>query len=175
MVMRDGRAARLRSLRPGDARAYRLFLRFVRGETDLLLETAGDPLPGHGELAERLRLRGRSPHRAALGVFLDGRLIGVGTLSPYGTLLRVSHRGTLGLAVRRGFWGLGVGSALLSALIFAARTAEYRQLELNVDGENERAIRLYQRFGFQRCGRVEDALKKRDGSFSAEDTMLLRL
>ena len=175
LLLRDGREVFLRSLGPGDAAGYRRFLRHVRKETDLLLETSSDPLPRREELSERLLLRRRSPHRAALGVFGNGRLLAVGTLSPYGTLLRVAHRGTLSLAVRQAFWDLGIGSALLSALIRIARAAEYAQVELSVDEKNERAIRLYQRFGFSRCGHVDGALRRQDGSCSAEETMVLRL
>jgi RimJ/RimL family protein N-acetyltransferase len=48
--------------------------------------------------------------------------------------------------------GQGVGRALLDAAVDWAREAGVRKLELHVFPWNERAIALYERFGFEREG-----------------------
>jgi L-phenylalanine/L-methionine N-acetyltransferase len=57
------------------------------------------------------------------------------------------------MAVRDDYQGKGVGTALLRELIDAADNwLGLRRIELTVYTDNERAIRLYQRFGFEAEG-----------------------
>ena len=62
---------------------------------------------------------------------------------------RLSHNATMGLSVRRRFWGLGIGSVCMELLIrFCRAHGGGRSLRLEVYADNERAIRLYKKFGF---------------------------
>jgi [ribosomal protein S18]-alanine N-acetyltransferase len=58
----------------------------------------------------------------------------------------------LTIAVRESRWGLGIGSALLGALIRAARERDCAELFLEVRADNPRAHGLYQRRGFAEIG-----------------------
>ena len=58
----------------------------------------------------------------------------------------------LTIAVRETRWGLGIGSALLDALIQAARDRDCAELFLEVRADNPRAHGLYQRRGFAEIG-----------------------
>jgi ribosomal protein S18 acetylase RimI-like enzyme len=58
----------------------------------------------------------------------------------------------LGLMVAADRRGRGIGRALLSAAVDWARDAGVTKLELHVFPWNEPAIRLYERFGFEREG-----------------------
>ena len=48
---------------------------------------------------------------------------------------------------------MGIGRALVDASIDCARQAGYTQLELEVVADNERAVSLYRRAGFEEYGR----------------------
>jgi len=58
----------------------------------------------------------------------------------------------LTIAVRESCWGLGIGSALLEALIEAARERDCAEVFLEVRADNPRAHGLYQRRGFAEIG-----------------------
>ena len=58
----------------------------------------------------------------------------------------------LTIAVRESRWGLGIGSALLDALIQAARERDCAEVFLEVRADNPRAHGLYQRRGFTEIG-----------------------
>jgi ribosomal-protein-alanine N-acetyltransferase len=58
----------------------------------------------------------------------------------------------LTIAVRESRWGLGIGSALLDALIQAARDRDCAEVFLEVRADNPRAHGLYQRRGFAEIG-----------------------
>jgi GNAT superfamily N-acetyltransferase len=62
----------------------------------------------------------------------------------------------LGIAVRSELRGRGLGSRLLRALLAQAAPAGIRQLSLSVEIDNP-ALRLYERNGFRRAGRVGGA------------------
>ncbi|MCW2913554.1 MAG: ribosomal-protein-alanine acetyltransferase [Actinomycetia bacterium] len=56
------------------------------------------------------------------------------------------------IAVRADHWGHGVGAALLTALLTEAATRGCISVYLEVRADNERAQKLYERFGFEQIG-----------------------
>lgn len=62
---------------------------------------------------------------------------------------RMSHRAEIGISVAKDYWGMGIGSTLMAALLSFAKERGIRQLNLEVRSDNERAIRLYEKFGFK--------------------------
>ena len=94
---------------------------------------------------------------------LDGRIVanaGVNRLKG-----RRSHVGDIGMSVHDDFCGRGIGTAMLTTLVDVADNwLNLRRLELAVYIDNEPAIRLYRKFGFEVEGtRRSDAF--RDGRF----------
>ena len=47
---------------------------------------------------------------------------------------------------------MGIGRVLMDASLDCARQAGYTQLELEVGADNERAVSLYRRAGFEKYG-----------------------
>ena len=69
---------------------------------------------------------------------------------------RRKHAGQIGMAVRDDFQGQGVGSALMqTAVDIADNWLNILRLELEVYCDNEPAVRLYKKFGFE----VEGTMK----------------
>jgi ribosomal-protein-alanine N-acetyltransferase len=58
----------------------------------------------------------------------------------------------LTIAVRQAYWGRGIGSALLDALVTAARDRGCAEVFLEVRADNPRAHGLYRRRGFADIG-----------------------
>ena len=67
----------------------------------------------------------------------------------------------LGISIDRQYWNLGIGTALMTACIECAGKAGYEQLELNVVAENETAIKMYSKAGFEEFGRNPRGFKSR--------------
>ena len=88
--------------------------------------------------------------------------------------LRVRHRGRLGIGVQADYRGLGVGAALLQALLdWAAAEPELERIELSVFAHNERAIGLYRKLGFVEEARLQGAFKLADGTYY-DDVMMVK-
>jgi L-phenylalanine/L-methionine N-acetyltransferase len=107
------------------------------------------------------------PGRADIHVvaILNGDLVGSAALHTAGPMVRRRHAMLLGIGVARSAHGRGVGSALMTALTdYADRWVGALRIELTVWADNERAIRLYRKFGFEVEGRMR-AYGFRDGRF----------
>ncbi len=78
---------------------------------------------------------------------------------------RRKHVGTFGMGVHEDWQGKGVGTALLKACVeMADKWLNLTRLELEVYVDNESAICLYERFGFEREGTLRQHAF-RDGEF----------
>ena len=69
--------------------------------------------------------------------------------------------------------GMVIGAALTGACIDCAKEAGFRQLELEVVGDNENAVRLYKKYGFVEYGRNPRGFLTRDGRW--QELVLMRL
>jgi len=73
------------------------------------------------------------------------------------------HVASLGMSVAADRRGKGVGSALLEGCLRWAKTVGVEKLALSVYPDNERALALYRKFGFQDEGRLSGHSKKAIG------------
>ncbi|WP_283184360.1 MULTISPECIES: GNAT family N-acetyltransferase [unclassified Pseudomonas] len=79
--------------------------------------------------------------------------------------IRRSHAGNLGMGVAVAWQGKGVGSKLLAAALdIADNWMNLQRLELSVYADNEAAIGLYRKFGFDTEGLFRD-YAVRDGGW----------
>ena len=114
-----------------------------------------------GEERRYLKAIRRWEHGAVFVAEADGRV--VGRLSVARDQHPASrHVADLGLMVAADQRGRGIGRTLLVAAVDWAREAGVTKLELHVFPWNEPAIRLYERFGFEREG-VRRGHYRRDG------------
>jgi ribosomal protein S18 acetylase RimI-like enzyme len=71
--------------------------------------------------------------------------------------------GEIGMAVRSGWRGRGIGTALMEAAIEWARENGLHKLSLSVFAHNEAAIALYRKFGFVEEGRRPRHYRRQSG------------
>ncbi|MEM9267554.1 MAG: GNAT family N-acetyltransferase [Pseudomonadota bacterium] len=110
-------------------------------------------LPFTPEALVEKRLFQAGPRSHPLVATYDEKVAGHSTLRQRDG--RQAHAGDVYLLVGDPFWGQGIGRALMDAMIdLADRWLGLRRLQLEVFVENERAVKLYEAFGFEIEGRL---------------------
>lgn len=110
------------------------------------------------------RLAERDPSDSWIVAELDGELVGSGAVLTRANP-RIAHIGEIALGVADHIAGRGIGTQIMAALIdIADNWRGLKRLELAVYTDNEAAIKIYKKFGFEVEGRqIKSTL--RDGAF----------
>lgn len=108
-----------------------------------------------------------------VAVLDDGTVIGAAGLHVEPNP-RMRHVGGVGLFVHKDYQNAGVGTALLKTLLdLADNWLMLVRVELTVFADNERAIHLYEKLGFEKEG-LKRMTTVRDGKY-ADEYMMARL
>jgi len=148
---------------PGDAEALVRLAEAVSSEPEGWLISVDGEWRSVGDERRYLKAVRRYPHAAIYVAERDedGAIIGRLSLAR-DTHPASAHVADLGLMVAADARRRGVGWALLEAAVEWSRTAGIRKLELHVFPWNEPAIRLYERFGFEREGERKGHYRRGD-------------
>jgi L-phenylalanine/L-methionine N-acetyltransferase len=121
------------------------------------------PFPSRDQWREQLAHPGDGVY--GLVSVVEDRVVGMISLHTNPHKPRRQHAGFLGMGVHEQWQGQGIGSALMTAAIdLADNWLDLSRLELEVYSDNERAIRLYERHGFEREGLLRQ-FAYRNGQF----------
>lgn len=174
-ILKNGEPLLVREGIESDAEAAIAHLNTVGGESDFLTFGA-EGLPGLTLESERefLAARLRSEFSALLLCFVGGELACICNvdvpLNP-----RTHHNANIGISVKKRFWGIGVGTCAMEAMLdFIKNLGCVKYVRLDVYADNARAIRLYERFGFRKAGTLSERFFV-NGVYHDEITMELKL
>lgn len=173
LTVRD-RELVLRNPREEDAQMLLDYLKTTCGETRYLVKEPEEINMTIEEEEAFIRRQNDSENSVMLLGFLNGRYVGNCSLMGNGPL-RYRHRVSMGIALYQEFTGLGIGRAMIGALLKIAGEKGFEQVELEVVKGNERAIRLYRDMGFEICGTFPNNMKYKDGSYADAYWMVKRL
>lgn len=168
----------IRSPGEGDAAAMVEYLKQTSAETEYLsrypeeVETSPEEIVRE---AEFLKSMANSPCNMMIAAFLGNKVIGNISLNCVGERIKLRHRGSIGIAVLKEYWGLGLGHKLMEEAIQSAGMLGFELLELGVMDGNDNAIKLYLNMGFQEYGRMHDAFRMKDGRYVDEILMSLHI
>ena len=171
--MKDGRTAVIRSPREEDAAGLLDYLYVTACETEFLMrypeECGKYTLEGERAFIEKANT---SDSEAAALCVVDGVIVGLANIM-WSRAIKTKHRASVGIAVVREFWGLGIGAALMEELFRIARENEdLIQIELDFIEGNVRARALYERLGFRIVGVKPNAIRLKDGTLLNEYSMI---
>ena len=108
-------------------------------------------------------------------VFLNGEIAGSIGLRGVSNMMKLKHRANFGVMVRKKYWNLGIGNLLITRMLQIAKDTGYEQVELGVFENNEKAIRIYKKIGFEEWGRFRRAFKLKNGNYYDEIIMGIML
>ena len=163
-----------REAEPSDAGKFLEYSKIVGSETDNLTFGAEGLSLTISQEADFIRKFAGNPGSIMIVAFDEGELIGTGAVSVVSGKPRFAHRREIAISVRKDYWGKGIGTGIMNVLMDFARKSGAEVLELEVRSDNEAAISLYKKFGFEKIGTKEKFFKI-NGEFFAADYMNLYL
>lgn len=175
ILLRDGRVALLRNPRPdADAAALIDHLNRIVSETDFLLRYPEECNWTVAQERDILSESNADDMRLMLVCDIGGEIAGMCGMSLY-RQIKFRHRASLDIGLQKRFWNLGIGTAMLEALIDTAKERGVMQLELEYIDGNARARALYEKMGFTEVARHPDAVRFKDGCMRSLVFMMKRL
>ena len=88
---------------------------------------------------------------------------------------RYRHRAEVAFVILKDYCNLGIGGKMMEECIKWCKNNGVTQIELDVVKNNERALKMYQGFGFKIIGTKENALRYQDGTYADEYLMIKKL
>ncbi|SKA76697.1 Protein N-acetyltransferase, RimJ/RimL family [Caloramator quimbayensis] len=154
--LKNGKTLTVRRAREEDAWEIVCLSDRIGGETDNLTFGINDYY--YGEEEERILIRNiRHRNNCLLIVgIVEGRIVGI--LSFIAShRKRIMHRGDMGIYILKDYWNLGIGSCMIEYFLkWVKEHGAIKKIALEVRTDNERAINLYKKYGFE----IEGHLKK---------------
>lgn len=148
------------------ATAVLAMLKQARTETTVVLIEHLDEVTPEIQ-ARYLDAMATSDDHLALLAMLNEQVIGMLTVTP---LHGQAGVGELGIVVLKDYWHQGIGSLLVDESIYWFENfAPLEHLVLDVFKQNERAVKLYQRFGFV----ITDEVQVMDSDGTPQATYLM--
>ena len=159
--LRDGRQCILRNGTERDGETALTNFILTHEQTDYLLSYPDESAMTADQESEFLLKKTESENEIEILAEVDGIVAGLAGIEAVGSREKIRHRAEFGISVDRQFWNLGIGTALMNACTECARKAGYEQIELNVVAENETAIAMYRKAGYEEYGRNPRGFKSR--------------
>jgi len=155
---KDGTKVTLRRLRWEDLDDLHEFINsLVEEGVDILR----DQKPTRGEEAEWLGRRLASMEKGEIVDIVaevNGKVVANSEAERRGGAM--SHVGYVGVGIRAGYRGIGIGTEIMRALINESKKMGLKILVLDVFDTNNEAKRLYQKMGFRESGRIPKGIYK---------------
>ncbi|MDD7793167.1 GNAT family N-acetyltransferase [Clostridium sp. 'White wine YQ'] len=150
--LKNGEELVLREPNVEDAEAMIKYLNTVGGESDNLLFGKDEFRLTVEQEREYLKNVSNDVNTLMVLGIIDDTIISVSHLSA-SNRKRIAHNSEMSISVKKEYWGMGIGSAVMTELINFAKTHEnIKTISLGVKASNKTAIKLYEKFGFERVG-----------------------
>ena len=170
--LKNGFVMTIDEAKPEDAAELIDYIGRVGRETDNLVVDED----GLGFTEEQERSFLQSMRERDDAIMLNGKvgdvIVSTSQIGRNSPRFRTRHIGTLAITISKSHWGLGAGTAVIGALFDFARSIGIEVVELDVKADNERAIGLYKKMGFEITGTHHKAMRFKDGTY--RDTYLMQ-
>lgn len=173
----DGKEILLRSANEtaDDANMLIDYLKTVTGETRFLMCAPDEVKYTTEDDLIFIKEHNESENGLLILAFVDGEYAGNCSFEGKTSSRRIKHRAGIGIALFQKYTGFGLGRLLMEVLIRKIKDQGYEQAELTVVGGSDGAYHLYESLGFKEYGRIPDANKYDDGTYSDDILMVLPL
>ena len=166
IVLKNGKQAILKTPCIEDAEMLLNSIKTSTGETEFLSRTIEDwesiTVESEEKFINNIR---ESQNTLFIACYVDGAIAGNCDIT-FKTGSKTSHRATVGIAIQKKYWNIGIGSAMFKELMKAAEEHKGTEIvDLEMIEGNNRAKALYENFGFKIISVKPKYFKLKDGTY----------
>ncbi|WP_457558903.1 N-acetyltransferase family protein [Candidatus Harpocratesius sp.] len=158
VIIRNGKTLIIRPAISDDAKAILDYINQIAGESDNLTFGPGEfdkTIDDERKFISKINITQNNIFVVAL---IDNEIVALADIH-CGNRPRTKHTGNLGISVKKKYWRLGIGEALMKYLIkWAYNSNIVKKINLEVREDNTAAINLYKKMGFIEEGRISRVL-----------------
>lgn len=154
----------IRSAMEKDAKSLSEVRVQIDGETENLDREPGEAYINETGFKNMIKEDSERVSNLFLVAEINDRIIGFSRCEG-NQLKRSSHKVEFGVCVLKEYWGYGIGKRLLEECVLWADTNGIKKMNLNVLETNDKAIKLYQIYGFEVEGTLKYDKLLSDGNF----------
>ena len=166
ITLKNGQQAILKTPCIEDAEMLLNSIKTSSGETEFLSRTIEDWESVTVESEEKFIHNVReSRNTLFIACYVDGAIAGNCDIT-FKSGSKTSHIATVGIALQKKYWNIGIGSAMFKELMKAAEEHNGTEIvDLEMIEGNNRAKTLYEKFGFQVVSVEPKFFKLKDGTY----------
>lgn len=159
--VKDGKTIIIRSPQMSDLESLLEYVNSLVEEDALIKLREKMTLEKEKEWLEKSLKEIKENKRHYLVAVIDGEVVSGGELrKDFG---RQSHVTEFGIAVKKEYRRLGIGTAMMKSLMdVAKKDKDIKVLHLDVYADNEPAIAMYEKLGFKEVARLKDRAQIKD-------------
>ena len=166
IILKDGTSAILKTPEIKDAEMLLNSIKTASSETEFLSRTIEDwenvTVDSEEKFIHNVR---ESQNTLFIACYVDGAIAGNCDIT-FKSGSKTSHRATVGIAIQKKYWNIGIGSAMFKELMKAAEEHNGTEIvDLEFIEGNNRAKTLYEKFGFQVVSVEPKFFKLKDGTY----------
>ena len=166
IILKNGIEAILKTPEIKDAEMLLNSIKTAGGETEFLSRTDEDwesvTVENEEKFIDNVR---ESRNTLFIACYIDDIIAGNCDIT-FKTGSKTSHRATVGIALQKKYWNIGIGSAMFKELIKAAEEHDGTEIiDLEFIEGNNRAKALYEKFGFKIISVEPKIFKLKDGLY----------
>lgn len=155
LLLKNGYDLIIRTANINDAHHILNYMNFIGEESNYLTFGKGEWTIHEDQEIKYINSMNESDNSLFILGIINNTIVGSLSLGG-GTRSRTKHKVDLGITVRKPYWGLGIGNALMNyAIDWAKENKKIKKIDLLVRTDNEKAINLYNKYGFSIEGTIK--------------------
>lgn len=138
-----------------DAKNVIEYIKIVSDETDFLISDSSERNFTVRKEKEFLQNIQSSILEKIFLFEIENKIVGMCSIEGINKI-RIKHRVDLAITVLKNYWGNKIGEKLIDYAIEYCKSNCIKKIELTVRIDNERALKLYKKFGFEIEGEIKN-------------------
>lgn len=174
-LLKNGKYVTIRKPKAEDAEAIIHVMTVADTETLFLARNPGEfctPVEREKQIIENVLADNDSEWFVAE---YDNKVVGQCSVGLVRRNARYRHRAECAFVILKDYCNLGIGGRMMEECIKWCKEHGITQIELDVVKDNNRALKMYQNFGFEIIGTKKNALRYEDGTYADEYLMIKML